>query len=313
MQAGGTWLCPAPIDRQRVVENMGRVRSARMVASVATGCVLIYFAVEHGWWALLLLALSAANMLTLDARCRRSAKPEYHVALSVVWTQAIIGVAIALTGGPHSVALPWIIIPTAIVTARFRAHAVMAGVGTGLVAVLAATFCVNAHETLAHPDGLLVAVALLAANTACVFALASAELEHRGNSTLDPLTGLLNRSALASRFRELADQAVLTGDPVSVLVCDIDRFKQINDAHGHSRGDAVLRDVGYEMRKHLRSFELVYRMGGEEFLIVFPGATETDASRLAEELRNAIETARPAGLDITLSVGLACAWGEDVR
>ncbi|MBV9212825.1 MAG: GGDEF domain-containing protein [Actinobacteria bacterium] len=291
---------------------MGRVRRARMIASVAVGFALAFFAPEYGWWTLALFGLSGINMLTLDARSRRSARPEYHVAFSVVWTQAILAAAIALSGGPRSFAMPWIVIPTAVAAARFRARVVMAGIGTGLVLMLAAALGVNAHETLVHPDQLLVATALLAAVTATVFALSGAEIEHRGQSTLDPLTGLLNRTALERRFQELADQARLTGDPVSVLVCDIDRFKHINDEHGHSRGDAVLRDVGYELRKHLRSFELIYRMGGEEFLVVFPGADETAAGRLAEQLRTAIEQARPGGVDITLSVGLACARGQAV-
>ena len=56
-----------------------------------------------------------------------------------------------------------------------------------------------------------------------------------------------------------------------LVLCDVDGFKQVNDEHGHDRGDAVLRDVAYELRKRLRSFELVYRLGGEEFLIVLPG------------------------------------------
>src|SRR2546421_9900992 len=105
-QFGGTWLCPTPMDRQRVVENMGRVRKARLIASIAVGFALIFFAPEYGWWTLVLFALSGINMLTLDARCERSRKPERHVALSVVWTQAIIAAAIALSGGPRSFALP---------------------------------------------------------------------------------------------------------------------------------------------------------------------------------------------------------------
>lgn len=309
---GGTWLCPEPVDRQRVVDNMGRVRRARMVASVAVGFALVFYAPEYGWWTVVLFALAAISNLTLDPRCARSAKPEYHVAANVVWTQAILAAAIALSGGPKSLALPWIVIPTAIAAARFRAPVVMAGIGTALILLMGATFGVDANGTVAHPDGVIVSIVLLASITACVFALSDAELEHRGQSTLDPLTGLLNRAALERRFQELADQARLTGDAVSVLVCDIDRFKLINDEHGHSRGDAVLRDVGYELRKHLRSFELIYRLGGEEFLVVFPGADEAVAARLAEELRTAVEQARPGGLDITLSIGLATARGEDV-
>src|SRR5438876_5841361 len=107
---------------------------------------------------------------------------------------------------------------------------------------------------------------------AVVGAPSGAEVEHRNVALLDPLTALLNRAALERRFHELEEQAHLTGETVSLLICDIDRFKQVNDTYGHDRGDAVLRDFAYEMRKHLRSFELIYRLGGEEFLLVLPGA-----------------------------------------
>ncbi len=104
-----------------------------------------------------------------------------------------------------------------------------------------------------------------------VWALQAAELHHRSEAILDPLTGLLNRHALAPRFVEISMQARLTRQPVCLLLCDVDNFKAINDQHGHDCGDAVLRDVAYALRKHLRSFELVYRLGGEEFLVVLPG------------------------------------------
>ena len=68
-----------------------------------------------------------------------------------------------------------------------------------------------------------------------------------------------------------SSRLALTGGPVSLVLLDLDRFKRVNDTHGHERGDTVLRDVAYEIRKSLRSFELVYRIGGEEFLVLLPG------------------------------------------
>ena len=67
----------------------------------------------------------------------------------------------------------------------------------------------------------------------------------------------------------------------------------MNDTHGHERGDAVLRDVAYEMRKALRSFELMYRIGGEEFVVLLPGLPVTDVVEIAERVRRAVESARP--------------------
>ncbi len=97
-----------------------------------------------------------------------------------------------------------------------------------------------------------------------------------------------------------------------MLLCDVDSFKDVNDRYGHDRGDAVLRDIAYELRKRLRSFELVYRLGGEEFLIVLPGVSLVEGQEIAERLRTAVESANPTGIAVTLSVGLAVESGEQI-
>ena len=96
---------------------------------------------------------------------------------------------------------------------------------------------------------------------------------------------MLNRKALSTRSEELAQQALISGDPVGMIVGDLDHFKDINDTHGHPIGDAVLKDVGYLLRKELRAFDLAYRVGGEEFLILLPGSDLERAVELAERLR----------------------------
>ena len=137
------------------------------------------------------------------------------------------------------------------------------------------------------------------------------ELQQRSDAVLDPLTGLLNRNTLEPRFEELAQQAALTGAPVCLIACDLDHFKQVNDRHGHGRGDTVLKDAAYLLRKHLRSFELAYRLGGEEFLIVLPGCALAEGRAIAERVRIGLEDARPGGLAVTASFGVAAAAGDD--
>ena len=95
--------------------------------------------------------------------------------------------------------------------------------------------------------------------------------------------------------------------PVSAIVLDIDYFKLVNDEHGHAAGDEVLREIARTLRLRLRTFELLYRIGGDEFLLLLPGATATDAFRLAESLHDAVSGARPHGLDVTCSCGVATA------
>ena len=308
----GTWLCRSEIERARVVDNGVRVTRARTIAAASVGATLLLFAPMYGWWTLVLFALSALNTQTVDRRIARSAYPERHVAFSILWSQLILATAVALSGGPTSPAMPWLVVPTAFAATRFRREVVSAAVASATMMLFAATFAVAPTETIAHPASLVVSIALLVSITAVVAALSGAEVEQRTESVLDPLTGLLNRAALRRRFDELEQQANLTGDVLSLLVCDIDRFKAVNDTYGHDRGDAVLRDVAYGLRKQLRSFELIYRLGGEEFVLVLPGADDGDARRIAERLRESLRAARPGHLDVTVSIGVASASGDHV-
>ena len=145
------------------------------------------------------------------------------------------------------------------------------------------------------PTRLISTLTLLIAVTAIMTALMEGELEHRDRAVLDPLTGLLNRASLDARVLEIEEQAHLTGGAVSLILLDLDGFKRVNDTYGHKRGDAVLSDVAYEIRKSLRSFELVYRIGGEEFLVLLPGVDLAEALDIGERLRTPCRRRGPAG------------------
>jgi diguanylate cyclase (GGDEF)-like protein len=141
--------------------------------------------------------------------------------------------------------------------------------------------------------------------------LLDSDVRHRVDSTLDYLTGLLNRRSLVPRMAEISEQAALTGHPVSFVAGDLDHFKRVNDELGHTAGDDVLRQVAAAMRRQLRTFELLYRVGGEEFLLVLPGADESTAAAIAETLRAAVAAERPAGRLLTCSFGVATSRGRD--
>ena len=135
------------------------------------------------------------------------------------------------------------------------------------------------------------------------------DVQHRTHAVIDGLTGMLNRRALEQRLDELAAQARVSGSPIAMIAGDLDHFKRVNDEHGHAVGDAVLVDVAYRMRKELRAFDLAYRVGGEEFLIVLPGASVDDAAVIAERLREVVSEAPIAGLTVTMSFGVASSTG----
>src|SRR5436190_902168 len=141
--------------------------------------------------------------------------------------------------------------------------------------------------------------------------LMRSDVKHRAEAVIDPLTGMLNRTALGRRAEELAQQSQVTRQPIGLIACDIDHFKQINDSHGHAAGDAVLKDVAYELRKTLRAFDLFYRTGGEEFLVLLPGADLASATELAEALRVAVAREPLGGHRVTMSFGVAASAPEE--
>ena len=105
---------------------------------------------------------------------------------------------------------------------------------------------------------------------------------------------------------ELEEQSGVTGEPVGLMVGDLDRFKDVNDSLGHAAGDVVLKEVAYLLRKRLRAFDLAYRIGGEEFLVLLPGASVEESQVMAEQLREATEEDRLGHApDLTISFGVS--------
>src|SRR5512133_2961053 len=110
-------------------------------------------------------------------------------------------------------------------------------------------------------------------------------------STKDPLTGLANRTRALGEFQTRFGLSVRYRRPLSVLMCDLDHFKQINDAHGHGAGDFVLQIFGERRRATLREADVAGRIGGEEFLVILPETDLNGAQPFAERLRKAISAA----------------------
>ena len=137
-------------------------------------------------------------------------------------------------------------------------------------------------------------------------------------ATRDSLTGLWNRTAAIQILdREIA-RAARSGAPIAVIMADLDRFKEVNDTHGHLAGDTVLREAARRMNVMLRKYDSIGRYGGEEFLIVVPSCHFNDSLTIAERLREAVsEQPFHLGKDTyrgTCSFGLAwtnCGYDTD--
>ncbi len=136
-------------------------------------------------------------------------------------------------------------------------------------------------------------------------------------AAVDPLTGLRNRRAIDEYLHDALSVARRHDLPLSVLVIDVDHFKNVNDTLGHRSGDAVLYHAAHVLDGALRTEDAIGRWGGEEFLVVLPGTDEEGALHATERLREALaadqpEDARVHGLAVTVTIGVAEWRGEEM-
>jgi len=126
-------------------------------------------------------------------------------------------------------------------------------------------------------------------------------------AAVDPLTDAYNRRFGLGRLREEFSRAIRAENPLGVLMFDLDHFKRVNDTYGHLVGDRVLRAVARACRRVIRDGDVLIRYGGEEFLVVLPGAGRDDVTQVGERIRQAVaETAVDEGdqrIAITVSLG----------
>jgi diguanylate cyclase (GGDEF)-like protein len=120
----------------------------------------------------------------------------------------------------------------------------------------------------------------------------------------------MNRRAFNDRLSQEVNRAKRYGTPLSLVMVDLDAFKEVNDQYGHSVGDQLLRAVGVLLISELRSTDLAVRYGGDEFALILPGTNKTDAWAVAEKLRASmralvVETGEGVRIGTTVSVGVA--------
>jgi diguanylate cyclase (GGDEF)-like protein len=278
-----------------------RLTGARSVMYGAIGVALVLCGPSLGWWTLAPLMVAVFAYLILQRRLAASERPEYVVAATVGIAQLMIGVGIAMTGGPRSPALPLLLLSIVTLPARFGTHGVQAGVAATLTIMLGATLGVDPAVFIAHPQPVIFAAAAIIGLAVFGDGLMRAEVESRSTSAQDTLTGLLNRKALATHFAELAQQAELNGRCLCLVLVDLDHFKAVNDDYGHLAGDDVLSAVAKALRGEVREHDVVGRFGGEEFVVLLPelgrdldGSGELHA--IAERIRHRIST-----LNVTVS------------
>jgi diguanylate cyclase (GGDEF)-like protein len=170
----------------------------------------------------------------------------------------------------------------------------------------------TAVAVLAWPQGALGAVVLTATALAAMRLIAAnranARLlaERHAESLTDPLTGALNRRALARELAVLTARSRRSGARLTALAIDLDDFKEVNDTRGHLHGDRLLTSLAAAMQGRLRAGDVLFRVGGDEFVALLPDTSADEALTVAERLRGAVGAAAAAlGTSVTVSIGIA--------
>ncbi len=303
-----SWLCPTPEHRERFLDMQERVRTARLVTMMTAVVAIVGCVGQAGWELPVFGSVMLAIVVLGGMHVERRRRPELWVFLTTVLNiQVWVAFAAIAIGGPRTAFPCALAAPVLMVGTRFSSRGIALGAPISFVLVLVCTVAVDPGYVGRHPESLIVPLGLVVVTAAYLLPVVASDVDHRVDSTKDELTGLLNRRALRLRLNEIVEQIGEDHAPVSAIVVDIDYFKLVNDEHGHATGDEVLREIARALRLRLRTFELLYRIGGDEFLLLLPGASASDAFRLAESLHDAILGSRPSGLDVTCSCGVATA------
>jgi len=298
--------------RERLLDMEERLRRYRFATFAILALALAAgggSSLGYGYWWIAPLVAGLAGFALADRYMRHSPRPALWVAGAWAALPVILAASVMLTGGATSPVLVWFGLPAVTLGFRFEVRGMIAGTVFLIAMFLLAAVLPDPDAAWALREQLIAIAAMVISAVILSGALVESDRAHRRRSTLDPLTGLFNRNALEQRLSELDGQPCDPSEGLShaFLLCDLDHFKSVNDRFGHAAGDAVLQDVAYTMRATLRAGDSIYRVGGEEILVMLPGAGHTDALEIAEHLRREVHDRRPVGVPVSISIGVAVA------
>ena len=308
---GGRYLlCRNDAERARVLDMSERLRDAERIVLVGLSVAMCIAVPTFGVAPLVPLAAAGAAFWAAQARLGRARRPERVLVGCWVFAQLMIACSIMLASGPSLYLLSLFIFPMLLGSAVYPPRAaVMCVVFTTLLMCVTAHFA-NPAMLAAMPFALVYPAAAMIGSAIPAAAVRGLDIKTRESAVVDQLTGTLNRVALEARVAELTHQASVTTGHVAIVLGDVDHFKLINDEHGHAAGDAVLREVALRLQTELGASSPVYRLGGEEFVVVLAGADMREATRTAERLRRAVADGPAHGVNITISLGVAASSSE---
>ena len=304
--------------------DMDVVRRITAAAAFITGFVLavlsplapptVPLGVPAGWS---ILSVLVGGYVLLGLRLLRTTDFKPDMALFVHYAAIVVlALSVWLSGGRESPYMTLFLLWTAIAGASHPPRRALVIIGwAGLIAALPVFY--DTYSSVFTADVALRLVIWSALSVmACVWTtrvrmqrvdLMQEEEHAKRQARLDPLTGLGNRRAFDERIDRAIAHARLLGKPLSVIVSDLDDFKEINDSYGHLNGDEVLRTAAVAMRAAVRDHDACYRWGGDEFAVLLPDVEQEQAEKVAERVSAAIVSAciRPDGDAQTLAWGTA--------
>lgn len=300
-----SWLCPEPhhrarfVDMQRRLDRTQLLHIGAMVLLLAPGIVLVYPAP-----AVVVAFAGVGVTLLLQRISLRADRPELPFFVSLIVIEATFVTAALLASRINEPDITIVVWPVAVAYARLpRAAGTLLAAATG-VAVAAAKLLTTPDTVAAEPLSLILPVGAVIAISVFSAVVRQVEVSARREAVLDHLTGLLNRTALRTRAAELEQRSTVARAPISVVAADVDHFKQVNDRHGHATGDDVLREIAMLLRQTVGRRGSVYRLGGEEFVVLLPDCDGASARALSEELRTRVAAQPVAGVPVTMSFGV---------
>jgi len=301
-----SWICRNEFERARFMDLHGRLlRANNAILLILIAAIVSALPFVGGRLGLIPAAAGMVLFAAIQRNAQRFARPELWVFGALLGAEALIVAAIVFHEGAATPAMALLCWPVAGLAGRFPNRASRLGTAYALALAAAAVLIGDGDVLKTDPLALsLLLVAIASVHTVSTV-LRDSDVENRGAAILDPLTGMLNRTALVNRTAEIEFQSRVSGEPVAVILLDLDHFKRVNDTRGHATGDTVLREVAYRLRKELRAYDLVYRLGGEEFVVLLLGGTPAATSATAEQLRASVAGAPIVGLDLTVSIGVA--------
>ncbi len=281
--------------RQRIMRPLALAAIVSFAPMTLQNLWLGHFALAGA--ILFVQALLLANYLAL--RARRS-PPIPHEWLAVPAIAAVVAAIVT-----HGIMGMFWAFPVVMYACFVLSRKVALGLSILLTLVIAGIALVNFGPAVSIRVGLSLFITLVIINIV-LDALIGVQKQLTETSITDPLTGAHNRRHLDRCLESAAGRASRTGAPQTVLLIDIDHFKDVNDFHGHAQGDEVLRRLVNLVRGRARATDLLFRMGGEEFMLLVDDTRLGDGLVLAEALRREVVAADwPQQAPVTVSIGVA--------